>query len=81
MDWIPHSAPRVDRLQIGSGLDIGYIRGFYGPETGKDGVRARLTGGPPATPKYAMSRPPPKLYHSCGTPGGPLVPRPRGFSW
>jgi 4-amino-4-deoxy-L-arabinose transferase-like glycosyltransferase len=39
--WNHLSPPPTSTLQIGSGLDLGYVRGFYGPETSSDGTRFR----------------------------------------
>jgi len=33
----------IDSIEIGSGLDLGYVRGFYGPEVDKDGRVFRWT--------------------------------------
>lgn len=46
LEWAwDHLNPRpVDNLAIGSGLDIGYIRGFYAPETSAQGAAFRWTG-------------------------------------
>lgn len=43
--WDHIHPPPVTTLEIGSGLDIGYIRGFYPPETSKDGLVFRWTTG------------------------------------
>jgi 4-amino-4-deoxy-L-arabinose transferase-like glycosyltransferase len=39
--WDHLSPPPAATLQIGSGLDVGYIRGFFGPETAADGTLYR----------------------------------------
>ncbi|MEP6775062.1 MAG: hypothetical protein ABJA50_05650, partial [Chloroflexota bacterium] len=39
--WDHLSPPTTSTLQLGSGLDMGYVRGFYGPETASDGTRYR----------------------------------------
>ena len=39
--WDHLSPPPTSTLQIGSGLDMGYVRGFYGPETASDGTLYR----------------------------------------
>ena len=42
--WDHFNPPPVDRIDVGSGLDIGYIRGFYTPETGSEGTVYRWSG-------------------------------------
>jgi len=41
--WDHLDPPVVDKLEVGSGLDVGYIRGFYGPEVDNTGVPFRWT--------------------------------------
>lgn len=43
LDWAwYHLAPTPsDAVEIGSGLDVGYVRGFYGPEKGQEGKMYR----------------------------------------
>jgi hypothetical protein len=43
--WAHLYPPLTDTLEIGSGLDLGYIKGFYGPETDKDGQTYRWMTG------------------------------------
>jgi hypothetical protein len=43
--WTHLKPPHVDHIDIGSGLDIGYIRGFYTPEATADGTDFRWTTG------------------------------------
>ncbi len=42
--WDHLAPPPVDSIQPGSGLDVGYIRGFYAPETGEGGTQFRWSG-------------------------------------
>jgi 4-amino-4-deoxy-L-arabinose transferase-like glycosyltransferase len=42
--WDHLRPPVTNTLDIGSGLDVGYIRGFYAPETDAAGVSFRWTG-------------------------------------
>ena len=43
--WDHLDPPEVDTLDIGGGLDIGYIRGFHGAEVDEEGVAYRWTLG------------------------------------
>jgi 4-amino-4-deoxy-L-arabinose transferase-like glycosyltransferase len=43
--WDHLDPPEVDTLDIGGGLDIGYIRGFHGAEVDAEGVAYRWTLG------------------------------------
>ncbi len=49
LDWAwDHIKPtQADKIEIGSGLDLGYIRGFYLPERDKDGNTFRWTSTNP----------------------------------
>lgn len=49
LDWAwDHLAPEtLDRLNIGSGLDLGYVKGFYQPETDKNGNTFRWSSESP----------------------------------
>ncbi|HYP40224.1 MAG TPA: hypothetical protein VEX13_07665, partial [Chloroflexia bacterium] len=42
--WDHLRPPVTNTLDIGSGLDVGYIRGFYAPERDEEGVSFRWTG-------------------------------------
>jgi 4-amino-4-deoxy-L-arabinose transferase-like glycosyltransferase len=42
--WDHLRPPVTNTLDIGSGLDVGYIRGFYAPETDNAGISFRWTG-------------------------------------
>src|SRR5207249_11495495 len=42
--WDHLNPPPVDNIEVGSGLDMGYVRGFYGPETDGAGIAFRWTG-------------------------------------
>jgi 4-amino-4-deoxy-L-arabinose transferase-like glycosyltransferase len=42
--WGHLNPPLTDTLEIGSGLDLGYIKGFYGPEMDEAGRTFRWTG-------------------------------------
>jgi 4-amino-4-deoxy-L-arabinose transferase-like glycosyltransferase len=42
--WDHLAPPAVDVIELGSGLDIGYVRGFYGTETDSDGRTFRWSG-------------------------------------
>lgn len=44
--WDHLSPPPTSTLQVGNGLDMGYIRGFYGPETASDGTHFRWSSDP-----------------------------------
>jgi hypothetical protein len=41
--WDHLNPPMTSAVQLGSGLDLGYIRGFYGPEKDSDGRSFRWT--------------------------------------
>jgi 4-amino-4-deoxy-L-arabinose transferase-like glycosyltransferase len=43
--WGHLNPPVVDTLEVGSGVDLGYIRGFHGPETDGSGQSYRWTTG------------------------------------
>ncbi len=45
--WDHLSPPAVDAIELGSGLDIGYVRGFYGAERDQDGRTFRWSGEHP----------------------------------
>jgi 4-amino-4-deoxy-L-arabinose transferase-like glycosyltransferase len=45
--WDHLSPPAVDAIELGSGLDIGYVRGFYGTERDQDGRTFRWSGAHP----------------------------------
>jgi hypothetical protein len=49
LDWAwDHIVPTAtSEIQLGSGLDMGYIRGFYAPEKDKDGNTFRWTSDKP----------------------------------
>jgi len=42
--WDHLSPPAVDAIELGSGLDIGYVRGFYGTERDQAGRTFRWSG-------------------------------------
>lgn len=42
--WDHLSPPPTQEIVLGSGLDVGYIRGFYGAETAEDGTTFRWSG-------------------------------------
>lgn len=42
--WLHLSPEPVTTVEIGSGLDMGYVRGFYGPERDESGRTFRWTG-------------------------------------
>ncbi|MEO5951081.1 MAG: hypothetical protein ABIQ44_01315, partial [Chloroflexia bacterium] len=41
--WDHLNPPQTTQIELGSGLDLGYIRGFYLPEKDKDGTTFRWT--------------------------------------
>jgi hypothetical protein len=42
--WDHLRPPPADRIEIGSGLDLGYVRGFHGPERDANGRTFRWSG-------------------------------------
>jgi hypothetical protein len=42
--WDHLNPPATGQIDVGSGFDIGYIRGFHGPETDEGGATYRWTG-------------------------------------
>ena len=64
--WDHLSPPPTSTLQIGSGLDMGYVRGFYGPETAADGTLYRWSSDS-AEIRWSGALTAPR---SCGTAGG-----------
>lgn len=42
--WDHLRPPAVQEIELGSGLDVGYVRGFYGAEKDSNGVSFRWTG-------------------------------------
>lgn len=53
--WDHLRPPMVDSIEVGSGLDVGYVMGFYRPERDESGVQFRWAG---ERPKIRGLRPP-----------------------
>jgi 4-amino-4-deoxy-L-arabinose transferase-like glycosyltransferase len=73
--WDHLRPPPVESLVLGTGLDVGYVRGFYAPETADGGVPFRWTG-PRAEIRGLKSRAPGILRLSLTQSGW----RPEGLS-